>query len=286
MRSVPVKVHEFKVDFATLAGGSDRFNTILEQQSGPVQLIEINENDAGNVTALAVWLKIIHYIVTADTYELHLYEVWYVCSVAEKYGFDTTAENAQNWFNSWYNHQPKVKHFNFRDYEQLLYPTLVFNHAIGFAHTTKYLAYRSNGIISEVQPEDFRADNADDIYTSPEVLVQLNAARDRLTTVLHRALYAPISKLLNDNSCNCAPYLLYSYEKGLANTGCWPLHPALQKMSMKAVLEALSQFGQVPMHTCGKEKCSMDLLGNVEKAIKDIEGQFAGLCIGECTLSR
>lgn len=59
--------------------GPDLFITLLEQQSDPVQLIEINEIDAGNVTALAVWLKIIHYFVMAETHELHLYEMWCAC---------------------------------------------------------------------------------------------------------------------------------------------------------------------------------------------------------------
>jgi hypothetical protein len=279
---VPTKIHEFKVDRDTLRAASAHFSTLLEEDQ---DLIEIHEEDAGNVTGLTTWFKIAHYVVTADLYELHLYEIWYVCSVAEKYGFDPQAQKAKEWFDGWYNHQPSVKHFNFRDYEQLMLPTFFFDHAVGFAHTTKYLAYRSNGPISEAQPEDFRAENASDIYTSPTVMTQLNAARSRLTTVLHRALYAPINTLLTDSSCKCAPFILFSYEKALADTGCWPLHPALEKMSIKAVLEALANFRQMPVQTCGRKDCNMDLRSVVENAIRDIDSQFAGLCIGEYSLS-
>jgi hypothetical protein len=282
VRSVPKKVHEFKVDLATLAS-SELFNKMLEQESDDVSFIEVHENDAGNVTGLATWLKIIHYIITEDTYELHLFEVWYICSVAMKYGFDTGADKAREWFDGWYNHQPSVKHFNYRDYEQLVYPTWVFDHAVGFAHTTKYLAYRSNGPISEEKPENFRADNAADVYTSPEVMRQLNAARNRLTTVHHRTLYAPIDTLIRETNCNCAPFVLFSYVKGLTTTGYWPLHSALEKNSMKAVVEELKNFTISPVGlTCGRQACTMDMARVVEVAINDIEGQFAGLCLGEC----
>lgn len=263
-----------------LAQASEHFKALLLPLRPDI--LEIKESDAGNVTGLATWLKITHYVVTPDTLELHMYEIWYVCSVAKKYGFDPFAPKAREWFDEWYNHQPHVKHFNFRDYEQLILPTAIFDHAVGFSHATKYLAYRSNGVITEVKPADFRAENAGNISSDPTVLVQINAARNRLTTVLHRALYAPISDLLVGNSCRCAPFLLFSYEKGLANTGCWPLHPALEKMSMNTVLDNLGKYSQVPVQTCGKEKCGVDFLSIVEKAVKDIEAQFAGLCLGEC----
>lgn len=278
MRTVPTKVHEFRVDLDTLAEASPHFSGLLESRP---EVVEIQEDDAGNVIGLLAWLKIIHYVVTKDMYHLHLYEVWHVCLIAKKYGFDTYAEKAREWFNDWWNAQPGIKHFTFREYEQLLLPCTTFDHAPGFAQTSKYLAYRSNGPIAEAQPGDFRPDPVAGIATHPAVMIQINAARSRLITVLHRALYAPINALLKENNCNCAPFILYAYQRGLTDTGCWPLHPALDKMSVKAALEDLSRFVNMPMQTCHKDKCNLDLLAIVEKAIKDLEGQFAGLCLGE-----
>jgi hypothetical protein len=95
---VPTKNHEFERNGNT---GQAAF-ALLEEDP---DLIEIHEEVAGNVTGLTTWFRIAHYVVTAELYKLHLYENSDVCSVAEKYGFDSQAQKAKEWFDGWYHHR-------------------------------------------------------------------------------------------------------------------------------------------------------------------------------------
>ena len=114
---------------------------------------------------------------------------------------------------------------------------------------------------------------------------QLNAAKGRLKTILHRGLYDPIDNLLKRAKCGCKEKTLYAYELALSNTGVWPLETAFLRKSMNEILSKLGGFPRpntrVP-YMC--HDCSIDFGNTVRKAVEDTRGYFDGLCLGKLDL--
>lgn len=111
---------------------------------------------------------------------------------------------------------------------------------------------------------------------------QLNAAKGRLKTVLHRALYNPIDKLLKLANCPCKAETLFAYELALSNTGAWPLESAFLNNSVHEIVNKLDMFEikNLPQrcHDCGYNYAEA-----VRKAVDDARRYFDGLCLGEFT---
>lgn len=107
---------------------------------------------------------------------------------------------------------------------------------------------------------------------------QLNAAKGRLRTVLHRGLYRPIEPLFKDASCLCRKETLYDYQSALHATGVWPLEELFIKTPMDQILSRLSMFKYVrtgaQCRTCGK-----DYEMAVRLARRNTESYFEGLCL-------
>jgi hypothetical protein len=112
---------------------------------------------------------------------------------------------------------------------------------------------------------------------------QLNAAKGRLKTILHRALYHPIEKLLRFADCACKAETLYAYELALHNTGAWPLESAYLSQCVNEILTKLAMF-KPPYLPQMCTKCGFDFRGAVIKAVEDARKYFDGLCLGVSTL--
>jgi hypothetical protein len=111
---------------------------------------------------------------------------------------------------------------------------------------------------------------------------QLNAAKGRLKTILHRALYHPIEKLLRFATCACKAETLYAYELTLHKTGAWPLESAFLSQCVNEIIVKLATFEpsyQPQMCT----NCGFDFREAVIKAVEDARKYFDGLCLGELT---
>ena len=110
---------------------------------------------------------------------------------------------------------------------------------------------------------------------------QLNAARGRLKTILHRNLYRPIERLLRYASCNCKAETLYAYELALIKTGAWPLETAFLSSSIHDIINKLANFdgSQVSGQNC--RDCGLDYQNAVTKAVDDAKQYFDGLCLGK-----
>lgn len=111
-------------------------------------------------------------------------------------------------------------------------------------------------------------------------LEQVNAAKGRLKTILHRELYNPIDKLLKHDKCDCKEKVLYAYEKALTDTGAWPLETAYVRQSMYGILRKLRSFpdGKEPTSR-GHAYCSFNFASTVENAVSETSNYFDGLCL-------
>ena len=105
----------------------------------------------GTITATELWLRVLH--KTKLPYDVELKEMWFLVQSIDYFQLDVTKFEA--WFATWY--EKKVNHtvdaLVVRARE-LLYPTWRFNHAKGFAHWTKFLAYNATGHVTESNPTE------------------------------------------------------------------------------------------------------------------------------------
>ena len=311
--SVPYKVHEFKVHRAVLLASSTYFAKLLSADGGfpesQQDIIDLHEDNSAE--GVSIWFKILHSTESTDEFTYYNFtttsirDVWEMLVTAHKYGFDPQTPPAKSWFEGWYathgtaNGNAEGKRWDFKDYQQLLFPCYTFDHAIGFATATKYLAYRATGHITERRPEGFEYEHLrldanilrkpHRLDTSPSVLrrcftEQLNAAKGRLKTILHRTLYTPIDNLLKRARCPCKAIVLYAYEQSLSNTRAWPLESAFLNQSVQNVLRDLEGFPGPEAffpRTCGGRWCTFDFAAAVDAARAECRKYFDGLCLGK-----
>ncbi|KAK4546193.1 hypothetical protein LTR36_002330 [Oleoguttula mirabilis] len=308
--SKPYKVHEFKVKRDTLSNSGPYFRKLLSDgnfKEAGQDTIDLHED--GSVVGFIVWFKVLHATVDDTTYQASIDDIWNMLATAHKYGFDPRSEAARGWFAKWYDAQQTTRErsFDYKDHAQLLFPCYTFDHAQGFRAATKYLVYRATGHIVERRPPGFAYEHlrldqnvlrephlnpilpANFTPATPHVLTQLfarleqlNAAKGRLKTILHRNLYNPIDALLKRARCRCKANVLYAFEQGLANTGAWPLEAAFLSNSVERVLKMLEGFpgpqAFVPQ-TCGAQFCSFDFAHVVGNAKMECKRYFDGLCL-------
>lgn len=115
---------------------------------------------------------------------------------------------------------------------------------------------------------------------------QINAARGRLKTILHRGLYEPVDRMLASATCSYREKVLWQYFKALTETRAWPIESAAGKCGMRILLDRLKNFEYWDPHeegSCKDPYCSrgMEFTVSVEAAIKETEEYFKGLCLGQ-----
>ncbi|KAK5137621.1 hypothetical protein LTR08_007916 [Meristemomyces frigidus] len=275
------KLHIFKVKRDTLSNSGPYFRKLLTNgnfKEASQDTIDMHED---SVKGLALWFKLLHDKADESTYKAGIDDVWFMLATANKYGFDPGAEVATKWFGKWYEFQTRRQDhsFDYMEHQQLLFPCFTFDHIQGFRAATKYLVYRASGHITEKRPDGFSHDH---LHMDPIVLQQLNAAKGRLKTILHRSLYAPINGLLKEARCRCRADVLYAYEQALANTGAWPLEAAFLGHSVDRVLKMLDGFPgprALTSQTCGASACSFNFAPVVGKAREECRQYFDGLCL-------
>lgn len=110
---------------------------------------------------------------------------------------------------------------------------------------------------------------------------QVNSAKGRLRTILHRILYKPIDRLLKHAACGCKGTVLFDYMKALSNTGAWPIESACLENPMADILDALTRFnGAASGKSC--PSCRFDFVAVVSEGIRETRNYFDGLCLGKC----
>ena len=125
-------------------------------------------------------------------------------------------------------------------------------------------------------------------FTGTDCLAeQINAARGRLKSVLHRELYDCVDELLGYARCELKKDVLWGYFTALNRTKSWPLERYAKRYSIQQLLDNLEEFDYEdphPTHTCWDHSCGQDFTWVVNKAIQVTSSQFDGLCLGELPL--
>lgn len=285
-------------------------------------MIEIHEDSA---VAFRIWMKILHatFDPASDDEDfiqnIGIQDLYFVLAMANKYSFSTTITSAKSWFEKWYAHHSSPSNtqanqqdprsassrhhgrngygFDYHAHSALLLPTYMFDHAPGFRAATKYLVYRATGQITARLPfggsttvsqlkKCYPHTNFGALILEPKILPQLNAAKTRLKTILHRGLWNQIADLLLRAACRCKPFVLFAYEVALTHAGVWPLEIAGLSNSIDFLLRKLENFGHgqngqgvyQPL-TCGSKACTFNFVDVVEKSRRECKMGFDGLCL-------
>jgi hypothetical protein len=123
----------------------------------------------------------------------------------------------------------------------------------------------------------------DRLTATDRVIENLNAARGRLKSILHRQLYDCVDVLLESAHCELRKDVLWGYFTALNKTQSWPLERFASRFSIQELLENLEAFDYVDPHphrTCKDFCCGQDFNIVVRKAIDVTGSHFDGLCLG------
>ncbi|KAL8912489.1 MAG: hypothetical protein Q9171_002502 [Xanthocarpia ochracea] len=226
------------------------------------------------IPAIEIWFQVLHEV--NPNYNVPIPAIWHLANIGGQFRFDIL--KLKYWFAEWYERQPvdlwyaNYKGSQLPDPRCLLYPCWVFDHYKGFMKITSFCAYRYTGHIMEINPSRHH-----DLHLPARVIQQLNAAKGRLRTVLHRDLYEPNDQLLRAD-CICKAETLWGYEKALTLCGAWPLERVAQHTAMYQILELLRTFSYTPpSEACSS--CRQNYKSIVEGAESRSRCYFDGLCL-------
>ncbi|KAL8678703.1 MAG: hypothetical protein Q9186_004978 [Xanthomendoza sp. 1 TL-2023] len=277
-KAVVRKTQNFQVSRGTLAESSEYFTILLRTTNFKEAHKPAVKLEDDSVASMEIWFQIVHGVKV--TYDVGLGEVWHLAAAGKKYRMNMT--ELSPWFATWYDRQDIDKWYHnalqenllstLPDPRLLLYPCYTFDHAKGFLRITRFCAYRDVGHIQEV-----RATRHYDLHLPPRVMQQLNAARGRLRTIVHRDLYVANEELLKA-SCKCKAETLFGYEKRLTDIEVWPIEKVFQKSSMATTIDRLAKFSYEP-HSSACRDCRKDYKALVQVAREKTKRYFDGLCL-------
>lgn len=116
---------------------------------------------------------------------------------------------------------------------------------------------------------------------------QINAAKGRLKTILHRELYDPIETMLTSSRCTQHGDKGLDYQISLHTTGVWPFESKQKHNSMKSLTAKLKTFRRPSNEAItGCHGCTFDSVAVVAAAIDETEAYFDGLCLDCMNASR
>ncbi|KAL8644942.1 MAG: hypothetical protein Q9226_007517 [Calogaya cf. arnoldii] len=283
----------FWVSRKVLKDNSRVFTDILDKKANQHQTaIKIVDN---TIPAMEIWFQILHNVEANCSVPIHA--MWHIAKAGERYEFDP--KKITDWFAEWYERQPLDRWYEDAfckepkespDPRCLLYPCWLFDHYEGFRRITEFVAYKYTRHIMEINPTRHR-----DIHLPQRIIrktlppqkfqlvvlmivpEQLNAAKGRLRTVIHRDLYVPNDKLLKAE-CKCKAEALWRYERALTDCHAWPLEKVAQYTSMHEILERLLKFIYTPdSDACGS--CRLGYGTSVNRARSHTAVYFTGLCL-------
>lgn len=89
-------------------------------------------------------------------FEISPIGVWHATSLWNTHQDDKVKENLGDWFNIWYDTSMAKAELTIPMAQALAYLCYTFDHAVGYARVTRYLAYEHVGYIKERQPKGFK----------------------------------------------------------------------------------------------------------------------------------
>ncbi|KAL8707728.1 MAG: hypothetical protein Q9220_007308 [cf. Caloplaca sp. 1 TL-2023] len=258
------ETHQFLVSREVLVESSRYFKILLyskDFKEAGKDKVELKDD---SITAMKALLQVLHKV--EPDHNVPLETMWDIAAAGKKYDLEMLC--LSGWFGTWY-HLHAKEH---SDSRYLLYPCWLFDHHKGFMSATRSCAYNFSGHVHEMNPTRHK-----DIHLPPRIIQQLNAARGRLRTVIHRELYRPNDKLLQA-FCPCRKETLYDYEKALTDIQVWPLEKVAQHTAIQTIIKRLHAFIYAAKST-GCRTCRMDFSNMVSSAGSLTHRYFDGLCL-------
>jgi hypothetical protein len=108
-----------------------------------------------------VWLAHLQGLTQQRMQELGLWDisllgVWYAIYYWDLHQDKEIKEHLREWFDNWYDTSMAGVDMSIYIARALAYPCYLFDHAVGYAKVTKYLAYNHIGHVKERPPKGFR----------------------------------------------------------------------------------------------------------------------------------
>jgi hypothetical protein len=239
-----------------------------------------------NTSTMATFFRVIHDVDDEDTFSVGHEVTWHIAKICDKYNISITL--FEKWFTRWY--LKKGTAINNISANELLFPCWQFNYAAGFLKATRKCVYEMSGHITEENPTEHSelhmpqriigksttSRSSLSAFTYAKV-GQLNAAKGRLRTILHRELFKPVKAFYNA-SCRCRMLTEYMYHQALYRTRAWPLDDSWTSKSPNVVLDRLDNFHVRLLHS-NCELCSQDYEASVMAAKRKTQTYFDGLCL-------
>ncbi|KAI4268281.1 MAG: hypothetical protein L6R38_007907 [Xanthoria sp. 2 TBL-2021] len=266
----------FKVSRKVLMEASEVFKFMLGGEWKEAHQAIVTLKD-WTIASMKIWFQVLHNVT--PNFDVPIQAMWHMVKIADYHRIDLL--RLKDWFATWYERRPiddwyaQYQTLGLPNPKWLLYPCWAFDHPKGFMRATEFCAYRYTHHVGEYNPTRFY-----DLHLPPRIILdkeQLNAAKGRLRTILHRELYEPNDKLLRA-TCTCKEKTLWGYEKALTVCGAWPLERVAQSTAMYDILGHLGKFSyELPSSACSV--CRQDYGKVVEKGKRKTDIYFGGLCL-------
>jgi hypothetical protein len=206
-------------------------------------------------------------------------------------------KDLQAWFNKLYETSLSNMDLDVHAAGLLAFPCQAFDHAVGFARVTKYLAYHHRGTIKNRRPKGIKIDTlqlAPDDFLGP-----MNHARGGLKSTVHRHMWKKANNILrfDTSKCSCwdeniGQYLgvyrqfqccgsIYANNHdtaALVKIDAFTIEDALQRSSFQEILDRMRHFSFEYNPACPRCR-SIDWNYVVQITRQATQGYFDGLCL-------
>lgn len=89
-------------------------------------------------------------------YSISVLGVWFALAYVERELQGSAKDALKSWFERWYTTSMKKTELDVVSARGLALPCQLFDHAVGFARVTKWLAYNHIGHVKEIPPKGFK----------------------------------------------------------------------------------------------------------------------------------
>jgi hypothetical protein len=156
IKGPPQAAYEFEVSLKALHSMAYFRRTIPLGENKDKAAYSTSELHDDDPRAWRLWLEMLHGCLNHMSYQAQIVTVWHVLRIADKYDINPTCADAGRWFDQWFFTQSASGLFTSNDaVRQILFPCHAFDHALGFATSTMWLAYHCAGHIAEKRPKEF-----------------------------------------------------------------------------------------------------------------------------------
>ncbi|KAF1960219.1 hypothetical protein CC80DRAFT_438829 [Byssothecium circinans] len=265
-----------------LSGADDPTEITLGGEAKREGANKHGEEEGEDKEGVLVWLAHLHKMSHERMAELGLHEIsvtsiWHAMRWWKYQERENDMKALQPWFNKWYDNLAG-KALDIDMARLLALPCQIFDHAVGFARVTKYLAYNNVGHIKERQPKGFKHKL---MHLAPNDFVgPTNHARGGLKTTLHKNLWKKAGNVLrfDTGKCDCWDATVGRYLGALVAVNAFPIEDIINRSSINDIVKRLNDFELNWNPKCNRCK-SVDWLYVVRKTVSATEAYFDGLCL-------